>query len=449
MSKIVLNNQIRINARVLHRWYTTGHGPELGTEKIKPDLPDYNTSIDIHEHKLQRPTKPPPMPKWDGLKNLSERTQGSLIPETLKEMEKDGEFKETLRKLKEHGQKKLTREERKKRQRALDSLGVPDFLAFWIDRKKLHNMQDEETVLRKNTIEIVQANIGIYCNQACNHCHVESSPKRSEMMDRSVAEKILDILAKSPSVNILDITGGAPELCTEFRRLAKGGRDLGKEVIDRCNLTSLLEPGQEDTPEFLAENKIHIVASLPCYTPKNVNLQRGSKVFERSIHALQILNNLGYGKSDPDLQLDLVYNPLGAYLPPPQGPLEEKYREEMLNVFGIEFNKLYTMTNMPIKRFTDFLYRRNELQDYMELLVRNYNINTVPELMCRNLLSVSWNGRIYDCDFNQQLEMGMMGTDDKEGESTVWDITSTDDVVNRRIAIDNHCYGCTAGMGSS
>ncbi|XP_033751849.1 LOW QUALITY PROTEIN: uncharacterized protein LOC117335775 [Pecten maximus] len=418
------------------------------------DLPDYNTSVDIHEHKLSRPTAPPPRPgpppgvRWKGLRDLEQRTKGSLIPETLKQMEQDEDFKLTAEKLKRLGQKQMTREERKQRQRALNMLGAPDFNQFWLEQKKKEQIEDQETVLKKKSIEIVQANIGLYCNQACNHCHVESSPKRKEMMGREVAEKILDIINKSPSVHILDITGGAPELCDEFRYLAKGGRDLGKTVIDRCNLTSLMEPGQEDTAQFLAENEIEIVASLPCYSAKNVNTQRGSGVFDKSIQALIRLNEMGYGKPDSGLKLDLVYNPLGGYLPPPQQPLEEKYKEELWDAFGVEFNKLFTMTNMPIKRFNDFLHRRNELQGYLELLVRNYNLDTIDKLMCRNLLSVNWDGRVYDCDFNQQLATGITGKDNIT-ELTVFDLETTEDVEGVDIKTDNHCFGCTAGMGSS
>ncbi|XP_060065095.1 uncharacterized protein LOC132545423 [Ylistrum balloti] len=439
----------------LKRWKSSNASdPDTNVRTQNAELPDYNTSVDIHEHKLSRPTAPPPKPgppagaRWKGLQDLQQRTKGSLIPETLKQMELDEDFKLTADKLKRLGQKQLTREERKQRQRALNMLGAPDFNQFWLEQKKKEKIEDQETVLKKNAIEIVQANIGLYCNQACNHCHVESSPKRKEMMGREVAEKILDLLAKSPSVHTLDITGGAPELCQEFRYLAKGGRDLGKTVIDRCNLTSLMEPGQEDTVEFLAENHIDIVASLPCYSAKNVNTQRGSGVFDKSIQAMILLNEVGYGKPDTGLKLDLVYNPLGGFLPPPQQPLEEKYKEELWDTFGIEFNKLFTMTNMPIKRFNDFLHRRNELQGYLELLVRNYNLQTIDKLMCRNLLSVNWDGRVYDCDFNQQLAIGITG-EDKITELSVFDLNTTDDVKGEIIKTDNHCFGCTAGMGSS
>lgn len=420
-----------------------------GPVSSSTELPDYKTSVNVHEHKLQRPAdlkaKPPDLNKWQGLKDLQTRTKDSLIPSTLKEMEESEDFQLTMTELKRQGQKKLTREERKKRQRALDNLGAPDFTDFWRQKCKEQDINITEKTLKKISIEVMQVNIGLYCNQACNHCHVESSPKRKEMMDRLTADRCIHVLANSPTVHTLDITGGAPELCSEFRHLASAGRMLKKSVIVRSNLTALLEPGQEQTAQFFADHGLNVVASLPCYSAKNVNLQRGSGVFDRSVHALLILNDLGYGRQGSGLQLDLVYNPLGAFLPPPQKPLEEKYREELYTVFGIEFNNLFTITNAPIKRFADFLYRRNELSSYMELLVRNYNLATVEKIMCRNLLSVSWDGRLFDCDFNQQLDLGMM----EQGHQTIFGIESCSDLEGVEITVDNHCYGCTAGMGSS
>lgn len=422
-------------------------GSTNSIEQINPQLPDYNTSINIHEHKLQRPTRPPPkLPRWEGLQDLSERTKGSLIPETLKEMENDKDFQISAKQLKEMGQRKLTREEKKRRQRALDKIGVPDFIQFWNNKKLQNGITDKQQNLKKKAIQVFQLNIGIYCNQACNHCHVESSPKRQEMMSHEVARKCIDILKNSPSILTVDITGGAPELCKEFRYIATEARKLEIDVIDRCNLTALLEPGQEDTAQFLADNKIHIVASLPCYTAKNVNLQRGKGVFDKSIQSLLNLNSLGYGKPETGLKLDLVYNPLGAFLPPDQKKLDEQYKKELWDVFGIEFNKLFTMTNMPVKRFADFLFRRNELNDYMDLLVRNYNLNTVDKLMCRDTISVSWDGILYDCDFNQQLDLEISK---ESGTMTVFDINSVEDMTESVIKVDNHCFGCTAGMGSS
>ncbi|KAL4225664.1 hypothetical protein ACF0H5_016353 [Mactra antiquata] len=430
--------------------YLYGNGRRYITQTASlqsSELPDYNTNVNIHEHKLTRPSaqKSKQTQKWKGLADLSARTKESLIPSTLKEMEADEDFKVTAADLKRLGQKGITRQERKRRQRALDVLGVPDFKEFWKQKNIEAGVTVNEEILRKNMIELLQVNIGLYCNQACNHCHVESSPRRKEMMDRRTADQCINVLANSPNVHTLDLTGGAPELCTEFRHLASAGRKLNKTVIVRSNLTALLEPGQEDTVQFFADEGLQVVASLPCYSSKNVNTQRGSGVFDRSIHALLMLNEIGYGKQGSGLQLDLVYNPLGAFLPPAQGALEDKYKEELMTVFGIEFNNLYTITNMPIKRFADFLYRRNELTDYMELLVRNYNPSTVDNMMCRNLLSVNWDGRLYDCDFNQQLDIEMTSKD----KSSIFDIKSCTDLEQSEIPVQNHCYGCTAGMGSS
>lgn len=415
-------------------------------DKMKATLPDYNTSVDVHIHRLKRPER---AKKPSASQRIAQKPATSLIPETLKEMESNQDFQLTAAQLKKLGQEQLTREERKKRQRALHNLQVPHFRTF-ISK----NSTEEENLmqyLRKTSIELLQLNIGLYCNQACVHCHVESSPKRTEMMTRETAEKCIEILAHSPSVHTLDITGGAPELCPEFRYLVEKGRELGRTVIDRCNLTALLEPGQEDTADFMASHGVTVIASLPCYSAKNVNMQRGSQVFQRSMEALKLLNSLGYGKEGSGLPLHLVYNPIGAFLPPPQAELEARYKEELWACFEIEFNNLFTLTNMPIKRFADFLYRRDELQPYMELLVRNFNAASLPGLMCRNYISVSWDGTLYDCDFNQQLDIPMKKPRQSASKSfpTVWDISSSVDIENQRIVTDNHCFGCTSGMGSS
>lgn len=425
-------------------------------EATKAKLPDLTTSINVHEHKLTRPTKPPP--KREKLKEFLSDTRGSLIPETIKEMEKDDEFQRTLKELKTKGQVKMTREERKKRQRALNNLGIPRFLNTLKKQRTEAGLPEVGRSLDREVIDTIGLNIGIYCNQACSHCHVESSPKRKEMMNHETAQQVVKVMENSPMVSRVDITGGAPELCDEFRYLVDSSSALGKEVIDRCNLTSLLEPGQEDTPEFLARHKVHVVASLPCYSAKNVNLQRGSGVFNKSIHALLMLNDLGYGKPGSGLILDLVYNPLGGYLPPSQAELRTKYKEELMETFGIEFNDLFTLTNMPIKRFADFLYRRNELEEYMSLLVRNFNLGTVDKLMCKNVLNVNWEGTVYDCDFNSQLDIGIAKRgkykfldkpESKNKRITIWDLENTESMHNLPIMTDNHCFGCTAGMGSS
>ena len=328
-------------------------------------LPDYNTPVDTAKIKLSRPKpvkRKPARGDWQGLKDLRARlaAEGSLVDDTLNDMKNDKDFQLTAKKLREEGQRKLTLEEKQRRRRCLEELGAPEFTE--------HLLQQAGCDGTRFATEVLQLNIGLYCNQACNHCHVESSPRRHEAMSSEVADKCLDILANSPSVTTLDITGGAPELQPEFRRIVRRCRELRPDVdiIDRCNLTVLAEPGQEDLADFLADNGVHVVASLPCYSDKNVNMQRGRGVFARSIEGLRRLNEVGYGR---ELKLDLVYNPLGAFLPPPQDALRTKYAEELQQHFGVSFNELFTMTNMPIKRFADFLSRRGELGDYLELFV--------------------------------------------------------------------------------
>ncbi|MGD9765740.1 MAG: arsenosugar biosynthesis radical SAM (seleno)protein ArsS [Candidatus Binatia bacterium] len=292
----------------------------------------------------------------------------------------------------------------------------------------------------------LQVNVGKLCNQACHHCHVDAGPKRTEIMSRAVADRVVALMEASPHAATVDITGGAPELNPNFRFLVREARRCGREVIDRCNLTVLFEPGMDDLAEFLAAERVHIIASLPCYGPVNVDKQRGSGVFERSIAALQRLNALGYGRPGSPLQLDLVYNPVGAFLPPPQAQLEATYKVELGRAFGIEFNALFTITNMPIKRFAQFLARADALEAYMRVLVNHFNPRTVPALMCRSLVSVGWDGQLYDCDFNQMLEIGVGG---RTGKRTAWDIESLDDLTGEPVATASHCFGCTAGAGSS
>ncbi len=302
--------------------------------------------------------------------------------------------------------------------------------------------------LVRDEVRTLQVNVGKLCNMACHHCHVEAGPKRTERMFRDVAERLLEILAANPRVELLDLTGGAPEMNENFRFLVTEARRLGRRVIDRCNLTILFEPGMDDLAELLAENEVHVVASLPCYQAENVDKQRGRGAFDKSILGLRRLNALGYGRPGSALQLDLVYNPIGASLPPPQARLEAKYREELGRLFGIEFHQLLTITNMPIKRFAWFLERSGQLDRYMALLVNHFNPGTVPELMCRSLLSVAWDGRLYDCDFNQMLEIEL-GAAARAGPRTVWDVTSLDGLAGRRVATGGHCFGCAAGAGSS
>jgi radical SAM/Cys-rich protein len=300
------------------------------------------------------------------------------------------------------------------------------------------------TSLNRGTVTTLQVNVGWRCDLACHHCHVEAGPNRTEMMDRETADRILTVLRSSPAVTTLDLTGGAPELNPQFRHLVRGARTLGREVIDRCNLTVLLVPGQEDTAEFLAEHEVKIVASLPCYTEETVDLQRGRNVFERSIEALRALGRLGYGRPGSRLGLDLVFNPPGATLPPPQPELEATYRFELRERFGIEFHHLLAITNMPIRRFAHTLEREGNLEAYLSLLVNHFNAETVPQLMCRSLVSVGYDGRLHDCDFNQMLDLPIGG-----GARSIWDVEDLTQLEGDSIATSAHCFGCTAGSGSS
>jgi radical SAM/Cys-rich protein len=290
----------------------------------------------------------------------------------------------------------------------------------------------------------LQVNVGKRCDLACHHCHVEAGPNRTEMMDERTADRVLWLLERNQGLATLDLTGGAPELNALFRHLVAGARALDRQVIDRCNLTVLFQPGQQDTPKFLAEHQVKIVASLPCYTKENVDKQRGSAVFERSIEALRLLNGLGYGRAHYTLQLDLVYNPLGPTLPPDQKELEARYRTELKELFDIEFSRLSTLTNLPVKRFAHALRRDGQHEAYMALLVNHFNPRTVPELMCRHMVSVGYDGQLYDCDFNQMLEIPIGGH-----ARSVWDVEDFGAFEGDAIATDSHCYGCTAGSGSS
>ncbi|HWZ45590.1 MAG TPA: arsenosugar biosynthesis radical SAM (seleno)protein ArsS [Candidatus Saccharimonadales bacterium] len=297
--------------------------------------------------------------------------------------------------------------------------------------------------LRRSAVTTLQINVGKLCNQACHHCHVEAGPKRTEIMSTEVANRILDLLTASPSIRTVDITGGAPELNSNFRRFVESSRAMGRHVIDRCNLTVFFEPGQEGLPEFLGANQVEIAASLPCYTTENVDQQRGKGVFDKSIQALQLLNRMGYGRAGSGLVLNLVYNPLGASLPPPQEKLEADYKKQLQERFGIEFNRLFTITNMPIKRFAEYLLRNEQLESYVGLLVDHFNPATVNELMCRSLVSVGWDGKLYDCDFNQMLDL------ETPGRKNIWEIDSFSRMAHSEIATGGHCFGCTAGTGSS
>lgn len=310
---------------------------------------------------------------------------------------------------------------------------------------------DFDTTLRKHrldlsrtALQVLQVNLTAHCNLACTHCHVESGPKRREALNEEGIDRLIALLPTAPALHTLDLTGGAPELHPQFRRLAAAGRAHGLKVIDRCNLTVLDEPGQEDTAEFLAAHGIAVVASLPCYSSANVEKQRGKGVFGQSIAALQRLNALGYGTQGRGLELDLVYNPGGPSLPPSQVSLEADYRARLHADFGIVFDRLYTLANMPIKRFLHSLRRDGREAEYMQLLIDHFNPRAAEGVMCRNLVSVGWDGALYDCDFNQMLAMPAGGA-----RSTLWDIARLDEIERRPIAFASHCYGCTAGSGSS
>ncbi|MFQ5682909.1 MAG: arsenosugar biosynthesis radical SAM (seleno)protein ArsS [Candidatus Binatia bacterium] len=298
---------------------------------------------------------------------------------------------------------------------------------------------------RKRKLDVLQVNMGKYCNQACIHCHVEAGPARKEMMTRETVEAVLAFLEKS-QIPIVDITGGAPELNQNFDYLVESSVRLRRHVMDRCNLTVIFEPGKDYLPEFFKTHKVELVCSLPCYTEENVDRQRGGGTFELSIRALRIFNQLGYGQPGSGLGLNLVYNPVDVSLPPPQARLEKDYKKILKEKFGIVFNYLYCLANMPITRFEKFLKLRGEYGAYMDLLEQGFNRATLDGLMCRNLLSVGWEGSVYDCDFNQMLDLPL-----KDGGGRLLKIgeLSTAAVEGRPILVGNHCYACTAGAGSS
>ena len=301
--------------------------------------------------------------------------------------------------------------------------------------------------LKRTTPRTLQVNVGKVCNQACHHCHVDAGPARTERMDVRVAERVIDLLARNPSIENVDITGGAPELNQHFRFLVESTRRLQRDLIVRCNLTVIFQPGMDWLPAFYREHRVRLVCSLPCYTAENVTKQRGAGVFEKSIEALRLLNALGYGMPNSDLALDLVYNPVGAFLPPAQAELEARYHQELRDGFGVEFNHLLTITNMPISRFADQLRRTGLDRDYMSLLVNHFNPSTVAGLMCRDLVSVGYEGTLYDCDFNQMLSMPIASADGRA--LTIFDVDDLRELNGARIATGSHCFGCTAGAGSS
>lgn len=299
--------------------------------------------------------------------------------------------------------------------------------------------------LTRRGVDTLQVNLGRYCNLACIHCHVESGPTRTEMMSRETVDAVLAFLARS-SIPALDLTGGAPELHPDFDYLVESARAIGRHVMDRCNLTVIFEPGKNYLPEFFKRHQVELICSLPCYSEENVDRQRGKGTFELSIRALQRLNELGYGQPDSDLLLNLVYNPVGPHLPPPQEQLEQEYRQKLSAEFGIVFNHLFCLTNMPITRYAKHLRLRNEYDRYKDLLEKNFNAATLDHLMCRNLISIGWDGSVYDCDFNQMLDLALTDT---AGQNLNVASLTFETVATRRITIDDHCYACSAGSGSS
>ncbi|MET0014613.1 MAG: arsenosugar biosynthesis radical SAM (seleno)protein ArsS [Sedimenticola sp.] len=299
--------------------------------------------------------------------------------------------------------------------------------------------------INRAQLETLQVNLGYLCNQTCKHCHVNAGPKRTELMDRETMDALLAFIDRK-GVAALDLTGGAPELNPDFRYLVEQVRRRGVRVMDRCNLTVLEEPGQESMADFLAAQQVEIVASLPCYLEENVDNQRGKGVFEASIAGLRRLNALGYGQEGSGLLLNLVFNPQGATLPPSQSDLEADYKKRLFEKYGIRFNQLFTITNMPISRFGSMLLSKGEFHPYMQLLKESYSSCNLATVMCRNLVSVDWQGYVYDCDFNQML--GMHLETDGNKRPHISDLMEVD-LTMLPIKTAEHCYGCTAGQGSS
>ena len=308
-------------------------------------------------------------------------------------------------------------------------------------------LADHGLTLRRADLSVLQLNLGKLCNIACTHCHVNAGPGRKEIMTRQTIDRVLQWIARHRPATV-DLTGGAPEMVPDFRYLVATIRQIapGIRLIDRCNLVILNEPGYDWVGEFLRRNRVEVVASMPCYSAENVDAQRGDGVFDRSIAALQELNALGYGKGDPRYPLNLVYNPGGDWLPPEQAALEADYKRELEEHFRITFDALYALANLPIARFASWLRRQGSYQSYMELLANAFNPQTVVELMCRDTISVSWRGEVYDCDFNQMLHL--QWKDEAGSGLYLWDVDPAA-TRGRPIGTGNHCYGCTAGAGSS
>lgn len=315
---------------------------------------------------------------------------------------------------------------------------IPPTVDTFADVLSVHGLAP----LTRGPLAELQVNLGRLCNQACHHCHVDAGPKRTEVMTWETMERILD-WARRARVRRVDLTGGAPELNPRFRRFVDGFLALGGAVTSRCNLTVLFEPGQEDLAEWYAQRGVRLVCSLPCYSRDNVDAQRGRGVFDKSIEALRHLNAVGYGR-EPRLPLDLVYNPGGAFLPPPQACLEADYRRRLAEDFGIVFTHLLALANLPINRFAHWLEREGKYDSYLALLTERFNPETLPDLMCHHLVSVDWRGRVHDCDFNQMLDLPLGA----RAPRYLWELRA-ENLAGEPIATGTHCLGCTAGGGSS
>ena len=306
-------------------------------------------------------------------------------------------------------------------------------------------INSEFPAIRRDKLELLQINLGYLCNQSCLHCHVNAGPSRKEIMTLDVIEEVLDFLKKS-EIKKIDLTGGAPELNPHFYYLVEQARSLGVHVIDRCNLTVLFEAGHTQLANFMAEQAIEIIASLPCYMEENVDQQRGNGVFELSVKAIKLLNQLGYGQENTSLSLHLVYNPLGPYLPPSQVELEKQYKTFLWDNYGIVFNQLFTLTNLPIQRFGSTLITKGEFSTYMDLLKSSYKRENLSAVMCRSLMSVDWQGYVYDCDFNQMLNLPLSH---KNRPRVKLCELSVNQIEGNAISVADHCFACTAGQGSS
>jgi len=298
--------------------------------------------------------------------------------------------------------------------------------------------------IKRNNLEVLQVNLGYLCNLSCTHCHVNAGPNRTELMDKKTIDQILSFI-DTHKIQTLDLTGGAPEMNPHFKYLVRAARNKGIKVIDRCNLTILLEPGYQDLAAFLAENQVEIVASLPCYMEDNVDKQRGKGTFNASITALQQLNNSGYGTAETELVLNLVFNPQGATLPPEQKALELSYKQHLKDQFGIVFNQLFALTNLPIQRFGSVLISKGEFNNYLQLLQDNFQQQNLNQVMCKNTLSIDWQGYVYDCDFNQMLALPLGSNKHKTHLTEM----TRQSLAGQPIKTLQHCYGCTAGQGSS